>query len=128
MKILTKAKIGEIRAEGFSQGEKIGYAEAERKVRLRMERERAQETLRKFNEAPVIIESITLKSEPEYTIEHSFFGEVRHESTPATYTVKFRSKRSGVTSTMTVTFDTPDFSMADVRRKITEEFCGVSCK
>lgn len=132
MKILTEYKLSEIKLAEYKRGEKDGrkigwsngYTAGERNGKLRASYARVEEKIRAFDEAAVIIESIEL-------VKDASVGRSQNFGAPFTipkYKVKFRSKSGNTPSNIILSFGTPDFSMGDVRRKITEEFCGGAYK
>ena len=135
MRILTESKLDGIIDSAFERGYSAGrqhnindyargYREGKCETLSSIRSKQAEEKNRQYKEASVVIESVTLIKDASIN-RHQYYSTV---FLPAQYEVKFRSKNGKTTNDMIVTFDSPNFSMADVRRKISEEFCGGGCK
>lgn len=118
MRILTKKALDKITDNAYQQG--LNYGKTIGK----------QEAIRNDIKAqiniPIRVETIELIHPPEYEVDFSYYD--RSETiTYAKYRVTYRTKNSPNPYTLDMSFESADFSMADVRRKIVEEFCGGIC-
>ena len=125
MRILSKKKIDEIIVASYNRGHEQGFKKGKRDGAENERKKQQKDIISKFEEASVTIESVRLKSLPRIKERGSFYGWYE-EFTLATYEVKFRSVGMKKSATIEMEFETPDFSMADVRRRITQVFC--ECK
>jgi len=114
VKLLTNAQYKKITREhygkGYKKGYKNGYNEGfdrgrDEEKRIITERKK---NLQSYKEADVMIQSIELHS---FTVDDY----------PILYTVKFKSP-NGATTEIDLTFEDQNFSLPDIRKKITEDF------
>lgn len=118
IRIMTDAKLSRERSEWTKYGyDQRKDEEARGELRKKFE---------KFRDIPITLISVTLAKGPEYNFSFSTSFGGSEEFISAEYDVKFRFF-NGTESGIKVHMDTPDFSMVDIRRKISGLLLGDIC-
>lgn len=122
MRIITDKQIEELEHRSYQKGYVSGIDEGERRALEIHQRNEWREIVAEYSESPVVIEKVVLKREPKLT-DHYYLEGYHSHFKAALYEITFRGKNIKEPVTIEMKFKTQDFSMSDIKRRITREFC-----